>query len=127
MSWTSLISNAVRVLSFLATAVMTGCAGSRTSNNTVISAGSSSMHTVDLSWSASASPDISGYNVHRAVYTDSCGSFHKINRVLITATSYTDSEVADGASYCYATTAADVNNRESAFSNIVANVQIPAF
>ena len=35
--------------------------------------------TVNLSWSASSSPDISGYNIYCAVYLSSCGSYSKIN------------------------------------------------
>ena len=70
--------------------------------------------------------NISGYNIYRAVYTGSCGSFSKINSVLNTTTLYTDSAVVDGTSYCYATTAVDSSNQESAYSNIASNVQIPA-
>jgi hypothetical protein len=84
------------------------------------------IHTVNLSWNASTSSNISGYNIYRAVYTSSCGSFSKINSVLNTTTLYTDSAVVDGTSYCYATTAVDSSNAESGYSNIASNVQIPA-
>jgi fibronectin type 3 domain-containing protein len=83
-------------------------------------------HTVNLSWSASTSSNISGYNIYRAVYTNSCGSFSKINSVLNTSRLYTDSAVTDGKSYCYATTAVNSSNEESGYSNTVSNVQIPA-
>ncbi len=83
-------------------------------------------HTVNLSWTASSSPNISGYNVYRAVYVSSCGSYSKINSVLNTTTLYADSAVTDGTSYCYATTAVNSSNEESSYSNIVTNVQIPA-
>ena len=33
---------------------------------------------------------MTGYNVYRALYTTSCGSFAKINAVLNTTTLYTD-------------------------------------
>ena len=82
-------------------------------------------HSVDLSWNASTSPNISGYNIYRAVYTTSCGSFSKINSLLNTGTLYTDSNVTDGTSYCYAATAVDTSNQESGYSNIASNVQIP--
>ena len=82
-------------------------------------------HTVNLSWNASTSSNISGYNIYRAVYTSSCGSFSKINSVLNTSTLYTDSAVVNGTSYCYATTAVDSGNAESTYSNIASNVQIP--
>lgn len=83
-------------------------------------------HDVSLSWNPSSSPGISGYNIYRAVYTSSCGSFSKINPSLDTGTLYTDSVVVDGTSYCYATTAVNTSNEESGYSNIVPNVQIPA-
>ncbi len=83
-------------------------------------------HSVNLSWNASNSNDVVGYNVYRSVYANTCGSLTKINSTLETSTAYTDSGVTDGTSYCYATTAVDSNNLESAYSNIVSNLQIPA-
>jgi len=85
------------------------------------------VHSVNLSWNASTSSNVSGYNVYRATYVNSaCGSFAKINSVLNTGTLYTDNVVVDGTSYCYETTAVDTSNQESGPSNIVSNVQIPA-
>lgn len=82
---------------------------------------------VALSWNASTSSNISGYNVYRAVYSNSnCGSFSKINLSLEASTIYTDSVVVDGTSYCYAATAVTSSNQESGYSNIVSNIQIPA-
>ncbi len=84
-------------------------------------------HSANLSWIASTSQDISGYNIYRALYSSSsCGSFSKINAQLNTGTLYTDSSVVDGKSYCYATTAVNTSNEESSYSNIVSNIQIPA-
>jgi fibronectin type 3 domain-containing protein len=83
-------------------------------------------HSVNLSWTASTSTDVAGYNVYRALYTNSaCGTLSKINSALITSTVYTDSTVANSTSYCYATTAVDTSNNESSDSNIVSNVAIP--
>jgi len=84
------------------------------------------VHSVNLSWNASTSSNISGYNIYRAVYTSSCGSFSKINSLLNTGTLYTDAAVTDGTSYCYAATAVNTSNAESGYSNIVSNIQIPA-
>ena len=84
------------------------------------------VHSVALSWTASTSPDIAGYNIYRALYTSSCGSFSMINSGLNASTAYTDSLVTDGTSYCYATTAVNSSNEESGYSNVVSNVQIPA-
>ncbi|PWT84579.1 MAG: hypothetical protein C5B58_04500 [Acidobacteria bacterium] len=83
-------------------------------------------HSVALSWNASTSQNISGYNIYRALYSTSCGSFAKINNLLNTSTLYTDTSVTNGNTYCYATTAVDSGNAESGYSNIVSNVQIPA-
>jgi len=88
--------------------------------------GSGSNHSVALSWNPSTSSGIAGYNIYRANYTSSCGSFSKINGSLDANTVYTDSSVIDGSSYCYATTAVDSSNQESSPSNVVSNVQIPA-
>lgn len=82
-------------------------------------------HSVSLSWNASTSSSISGYNIYRAVYTTSCGGFAKINSLLNTGLLYTDSNVANGTAYCYATTAVNTSSQESGYSNIVSNVQIP--
>ncbi|MGB0012752.1 MAG: choice-of-anchor D domain-containing protein [Candidatus Sulfotelmatobacter sp.] len=84
-------------------------------------------HSVSLSWGASSSPNISGYNIYRAIYTSSCGSYSKISgSTLDTLTTYSDGSVSDGTNYCYATTAVNSSNEESGYSNIVSNVQIPA-
>jgi len=50
----------------------------------------------------------------------------KINSSLNTSMVYDDSLVVDGASYCYATTAVNSSNEESAYSNIVSDIQVPA-
>ncbi len=83
-------------------------------------------HTVSLSWNASSSSNISGYNVYRAVYASSCGPFAKVNSTLNTTTLYTDAAITDGTAYCYATTAVNTSNEESGYSNIVSPVQIPS-
>jgi len=87
--------------------------------------GSGSNHSVALSWNPSTSSGIAGYNIYRATYASSCGSFAKINGSLDANTVYTDSNVVDGSSYCYATTAVNSSNEESSPSNVVSNVQIP--
>jgi hypothetical protein len=84
------------------------------------------VHSVNLSWSASTSSNVSGYNIYRAAYGSACGSYSKINSLLNTGTLYTDSAVVDGATYCYATTAVNTSNQESGYSNVVPNVQVPA-
>ncbi len=110
-----------------ATLTFTSNAQSTSTTETLTGTGTPApVHTVYLSWTASTSSNVSGYNIYRAVYTTSCGSFSKINSLLNTTASYTDSVVADGTSYCYAATAVDSSNQESGYSNIDSNVQIPA-
>ncbi len=109
------------------TLTVTSSAQPSTSTETLTGTGTPApSHSVNLSWNASTSPNISGYNIYRALYTTSCGSYGKINSVLNTGTLYTDSTVVDGTGYCYATTAVDTSNQESGYSNIVSNVQIPS-
>jgi hypothetical protein len=104
----------------------TSNAQSSTTVETLTGTGMSTpVHTVHLSWNASTSSGVAGYNVYRAPYTSSCGAYAKVNSVPNTGTLYTDAVVADGTNYCYATTAVDSSNRESGDSNIVLNVQIP--
>jgi hypothetical protein len=81
-------------------------------------------YNVGLSWNASNSQNVSGYNVYRAVYSNACGSFSKINSSLNQNTSYTDNTVSSGTTYCYATTAVNSSNEESGYSN-QAQVVIP--
>jgi len=111
------------LLAFIVAVQLTNCgAGYSTAPTQPPSA---SQHRVDLSWAASTSPGVSGYNVYRALYIGACGSFSKINSALVPTATYTDSEVTNGASYCYAATAVNVSKEESGYSNIVSNVQIP--
>ncbi len=120
-----IVGNTAHVLTLFAAASLISCAGVSTSPETPVSTGSgASVHSVNLAWDPSTSADVSGYNVYRAVYTNSCGSFSRINSTVVTMTSYTDSGVTDGVTYCYATTAVS-SSGESGYSNIVTGVQIP--
>jgi fibronectin type 3 domain-containing protein len=120
-----LVRRSVEILSLAATAVLFGCVGVSSTATDPASTGAST-HTVHLSWNASTSAEIVGYNIYRAVDSNSRGAFSKINSVLTTSTQYADSDVTDGTSYCYATTAVNASNEESGYSNIVSDVQIPA-
>jgi HYDIN/CFA65/VesB family protein len=86
---------------------------------------SAPVHTVSLSWKASTTSGVTSYNVYRAVYeTSSCGSYSNIGSTESSTTAYTDSVVADGTTYCYATTAVDPSG-ESGYSNIT-QAKVPA-
>jgi len=108
------------------TLTVTSNASPTTSTESLTGTGAAaSTHSVNLSWNASTSSNISGYNIYRALYTTSCGSYSKINTLLNTTTLYTDSTVANGSSYCYYATAVNTSSQESGASNIATNVQIP--
>ena len=83
------------------------------------------VHSVSLAWKASNTSGVTSYNVYRAVYgTSSCGSYSNIGSTPSSTTAYTDSVVADGTTYCYATTAVDPSG-ESGYSNITQAVIPP--
>jgi hypothetical protein len=114
------VGSASAILTFTSNAQPSTAAQTLTGTGTAASS-----HTVNLSWNASSSSNISGYNIYRASYQSSCGLFARINSVLNTGTLYTDAAVADGTSYCYATTAVNSSNEESGYSNIASPVQVP--
>ena len=70
-------------------------------------------HSVELSWAASTSAGIVGYNVYRAIGT---GGYSKLDSSLVTGLKYTDVTVAAGTTYKYAVTAVDSLGLESAYS-----------
>ncbi len=74
---TSFFRGGISILTIASFAVMIGCAGVSTSSRTPPDPGTgASTHTVDLSWMASTSNDVSGYNVYRGV--------HKFVRIVLT-------------------------------------------
>jgi Putative Ig domain len=70
-----------------------------------------------LSWTASTSSDVIGYNVYRS--TVSGGGYTKINTSLVAGTTYTDSSVVSGQTYYYVTASIDSSGIESLNSNEV--------
>jgi Abnormal spindle-like microcephaly-assoc'd, ASPM-SPD-2-Hydin len=85
--------------------------------------GSSTQHSVALSWQASTST-VAGYNVYRG--TVSGGPYTRLNSSLDSATSYTDSTVQSGTTYYYVATSVDSSDDESGYSNqISATIPTP--
>jgi len=80
-------------------------------------------HGVSLSWVASTSANVAGYNVYRA--TTSGGPYTKVNTSLVTVLSYADNAVQAGQAYFYVVTTVDTSNNESAYST-AAPATIPA-
>lgn len=72
-------------------------------------------HSVGLTWDASTSSGIAGYNVYRA--GSEKGPYSRLNGSLVTELKYTDDAVTAGAIYYYVTTAVDSHGDESPYSN----------
>jgi hypothetical protein len=89
---------------------VTACGGgvSRKAYKVVIQAAAN--HVVELSWNASTSSGVIGYNVYRSLDR---ATWKKINPSLAASTLYSDSTVANGTTYYYAATAVDSSGHES--------------
>jgi hypothetical protein len=73
-------------------------------------------HSVELSWAASASAGILGYNVYRA---SEAGTYSKLDSSLVPGLKYTDATVAAGTTYMYVVTAVDTQGLESTYSTAI--------
>jgi len=89
---------------------VTGCGGRIAKVTYKIVTQATANHVVDMSWTASTSTDVVGYNLYRA---PDAVSWQKVNTSLIPSTLYTDSTVANSSTYYYAATAVDVYGDES--------------
>jgi fibronectin type 3 domain-containing protein len=78
---------------------------------------------VGLTWTASASTTVVGYNVYRG--TTSGGPYTKVNSVIVAAPAFTDMSVNPGTTYYYVVTAVDPGNLESVKSNEVSATTPP--
>jgi hypothetical protein len=67
-------------------------------------------HVVDLSWKASTSSNVAGYNVYRS---PDGATWKKINASLIASTLYSDSTVSNSSTYYYAATTVNISGHES--------------
>lgn len=74
-----------------------------------------SSHSVSLSWTASTSQDVVGYNSYRG--QTSGGPYSVINSSLDPNANYTDNSVSAGQTYYYVATAVDGNGVKSGYSN----------
>lgn len=80
------------------------------------------LHYVSLSWGASSSSSIAGYNIYRG--TAPGGPYTKLNSSLISSLLFTDTTAQPGQTYYYVATAVNTNNAESAYST-AASVVVP--
>ena len=72
-------------------------------------------HWTTLSWNASSSTGVVGYNLYRA--TQSGGPYTRLGSAPLTGTSYQDTDVTAGTTYYYVVTAVDGRGAESMYSN----------
>ena len=72
-------------------------------------------HTASLTWTASSSPNVTGYNVYRG--STSGGPYTKVNSALVSGTSYVDTTVEAGQTYYYVATTVNSTANESTYSN----------
>ena len=92
------------------TVKVTACSGGASEKAYKVGVQSSANHVVDLTWKASRTSDVTGYNVYRS---PDGSSWKKINVSLIASAQYSDSTVANGSTYYYAATAVDIYGHES--------------
>jgi Abnormal spindle-like microcephaly-assoc'd, ASPM-SPD-2-Hydin/Fibronectin type III domain len=92
-------------------------ASNATNSPTVVSLSGTGVNeqTVSLSWTASTSSAITGYNIFRA--TVSGGPYTQLNSAQVTGTTYTDTTVESGTTYYYVATAVNAEGVQSADSN----------
>jgi hypothetical protein len=100
---------------------VTGCAGGTSQAAYKVAIQGSANHVVDLSWKASTSSDVAGYNVYRS---PNGTSWTKINVSTVASTLYSDSTVANGSTYYYSATSVDVSGHESSKTSPV-KVAVP--
>ncbi|MGH9735298.1 MAG: putative Ig domain-containing protein [Candidatus Acidiferrales bacterium] len=74
-------------------------------------------YSVSLSWTASPSSGVAGYNVYRT--TQSGSNYVRINTAVVSSLAYSDGTVVDGTTYYYVLTAVDGSGNESVYSTQV--------
>jgi hypothetical protein len=89
---------------------------SNASNSPAVVTLAGGAHLVNLSWTASTTSTVVGYNVYRG--TISGGPYAvKLNSAVVPGTAYTDTAVQAGQTYFYVVTAVDSSGAESVYSN----------
>ena len=99
---------------------VTDCGGSISQQAYKVTIQATANHIVDLSWKASTSANVAGYNVYRS---PDGAIWKKINASTSASTLYSDSTVANGSTYYYAATTIDIYAHES--SKTAVKVVIP--
>jgi rhamnogalacturonan endolyase len=76
--------------------------------------------TVSLEWESNVELDLAGYNVYRSRQMD--GAYIKLNASLLIEPHFLDTDVINDTTYYYAVTAVDIDENESAYSDIITAV-----
>lgn len=77
--------------------------------------GAPAPHSAMLTWTASTSPNVVGYNIYRRSRTTD--AYARVNSALVTQTRYEDTTIIADQTYAYVATAVDRTTNESGFSN----------
>ena len=117
----SLAGTPTRASTYTFTIKVTGCGGGTSTKSYTLTVQAAPNHTVDLSWRASTSNDVAGYNVFRS---SDGATWKQVNANLIASTLYTDSTVSNSSTYYYTATAVDIYGHESSKTPAV-KVTIP--
>ena len=97
--------------SYTFSATVTGCQGHQSQVSYTVVIQPVPFHVVNLSWNASTSQNIAGYNVYRGA--DGV-NWQRINSGgLVASTLYSDSTASNGSTYYYAATAVNISGVES--------------
>lgn len=70
---------------------------------------------IEVSWGASSSANVAGYNVYRSTAVGDLGT--KVNAALVSGSTYTDSGVENGVTYYYTVRAVDTGGNEDTNTN----------
>jgi large repetitive protein len=92
------------------TVSLTGCGGHSDTATYKVAIQGSAKNVVNLSWKASTSSEVAGYNVYRS---PNGSTWTKLNSGLIASTLYSDSTVAADSTYWYAATTVNTSGEES--------------
>jgi len=85
--------------------------------------GTTTASLVPLTWTASVSTTVVGYNVYRG--TVAGGPYTQVNSSLVNGTTYSDTPVAPGTTYFYIVTAVDPHNLASDYSGEISATTPP--
>jgi hypothetical protein len=107
---------------FATSLLLAGCGGGSSSSAQGPGPGPLA-HSVILTWDASSSPSVVGYNVFRS--TQSGGPYTVLNTGPVSSLTHTDEPVQSGKTYYYNLTAVDGSGVESQFAGEV-SVIIPS-